>query len=224
MIQSTQVFFLRTPPNIELISTGFDPRDAEIRQAKSKKVRSQKYLSWMLLAFAYSYRYGRDLDFSKFKKDQYGKWTCESFYFSISHSGNLVAAAISDSPTGLDIEQCRKLRHPEGIITKVLTQEEQALYPLNTALQKEQSLFKAWTLKESIFKALGSGFFEPGTVNTADYFGETETKFFFYEGETYCFSLYIKKPGLAELFWTELSNRELKFCVVPFFTMESDNE
>lgn len=77
-------------------------------------------------------------------------------HFSLSHSGSFAAAAISDSPVGVDIEYIRKepVHHPE----KILHPDEYKIYSKITDLSARNIYFyKCWVSKESFLKEAGLG-------------------------------------------------------------------
>lgn len=86
--------------------------------------------------------------------------------FSISHTGAAVAVAIDESPVGVDVESLRPIlnRLPE----RVLSQTEMTWF---TERGREPGdFFTLWTLKESYYKALGTGL--PGFPNETSFFLE----------------------------------------------------
>ncbi len=74
----------------------------------------------------------------------------EPCFVSISHSGDMVAVALSGEPLGLDIELPRAIPHRMKMARRLFTVEQcEAL--LKT---EEPSLFfKLWTAKEALYKA-----------------------------------------------------------------------
>lgn len=78
-----------------------------------------------------------------------GKPYMDNVYFSISHSKEMVAIAISDKPIGLDIEYIRPLLM--DITSTIATKEEQE------SIHNNEDLFKLWCLKESLSKCIGIG-------------------------------------------------------------------
>lgn len=82
----------------------FAPRAEEIEACTNENVRRQKLYVWKLLELAVGDLSGMDLNSLNLRKDENGKWQSDKIYISLSHSGNVVAAAVSDSSVGLDIE------------------------------------------------------------------------------------------------------------------------
>ncbi len=80
----------------------------------------------------------------------------QDIHFSISHSGNKVAVAFSDSEVGCDIEMI-------GDADLTLAQmffsrsEYETLLSMGEELERRKAFFRCWTLKESYMKAIGKG-------------------------------------------------------------------
>ena len=71
-------------------------------------------------------------------------------YFNISHSGGVIALAISkDYPLGIDIEVIRDYKDD---LAKYISNEEEYKY-----ITDNKSFFEIWTSKEALVKCLGSG-------------------------------------------------------------------
>ena len=77
----------------------------------------------------------------------------DSFYVSISHSGEMAAAAISEEPIGIDVERLRKI--DLKLIERVCTERE-AEY-IKEGDNPEFRFFEIWTAKEAYFKKQGTG-------------------------------------------------------------------
>lgn len=80
--------------------------------------------------------------------------------FNISHSGNIVMCAVSNSPIGLDIEEIRPV--DISVIKRVCNNDE-----LKYALQDNsyKRFFEIWTFKEAYFKCIGIGITDFSSVN-----------------------------------------------------------
>ena len=73
--------------------------------------------------------------------------------FNISHSGDLVALAISHDEVGCDIQEIRSY-NPK--VTKRNYSEKETLFIENSA-DKDKSFIRLWALKESVLKFTGQG-------------------------------------------------------------------
>ena len=74
-------------------------------------------------------------------------------YFSLSHSGNTVACAVSDTNIGLDVEEGLKYR--EQVTARFFSKDEQ--HRILTSDDKGREFARIWTAKESALKYLGVG-------------------------------------------------------------------
>jgi len=83
--------------------------------------------------------------------DEHGKPHTEGLEISLSHSGDYVAAIISDLPCGIDIERHSKRRDYEKIAKRICTEEELS------HISSMKDFYSYWTLKESLLKAVGLG-------------------------------------------------------------------
>ena len=74
-------------------------------------------------------------------------------YFSISHSKQGIAVAVSDTPVGIDIEGMRKL--DDGLVRKTMNPDEQSR--IAASANPSQEFIRLWTRKEAYVKMLGTG-------------------------------------------------------------------
>lgn len=93
-------------------------------------------------------------------------------YVSLSHSGDMVACAVSSAPVGIDIEHIRPVK--PNLIHRVCVTEE-ADYVLAGSILPEgqpcddptvlRRFFEIWTGKEAYFKKCGTGITDLQAVN-----------------------------------------------------------
>ncbi|WP_428356147.1 4'-phosphopantetheinyl transferase family protein [Methyloprofundus sp.] len=79
--------------------------------------------------------------------------------FNMSHSGDILAIAISDSQCqlGVDVE-CYKTRSTlEGLVKKCFAPEEAEFWYSQDAVQRTQVFYQFWVKKEALVKAVGKG-------------------------------------------------------------------
>ena len=82
-----------------------------------------------------------------------------SISFNVSHSGarGLIAFA-SQGRLGVDAEVCRQDRDFDGIAERVFGSEERASVAAAGGRAKVRLFYRLWAMKESLIKALGTGF------------------------------------------------------------------
>lgn len=132
--------------NIESLYTNL-PRDIQKRVDKYKKEDD-----WKRSVIAWSIVNNKlDLTNNQVVYNEYGKPFIDNYYFSISHSHNLVGVLFSSSECGLDIELVT--RRYDKIASKILNEEEIKKYIVNPDI-----LIKKWTMIEAYGKGLGIGF------------------------------------------------------------------
>ncbi len=98
-----------------------------------------------------SKKYNIDINSLEIKRNEHGKPFFENlpdFHFNISHSGELLAIAISNAPVGVDIQKERPFN--ESVIKRFHPDE------INYISSKNQ-FFEIWTQKEACLKYLGTG-------------------------------------------------------------------
>lgn len=135
-----------------------EERRKEISECKSAKVRREKSSVWALLEYAVKDAYGKKLCDFVFEKTSDGKWVSDKFYFSLSHSKNVVTVAVSDCPIGVDVESIDNFsvateRNKDKFLKKICSEDEYEKYK-NAPISLLTAL---WTQKESTYKMEGRG-------------------------------------------------------------------
>jgi 4'-phosphopantetheinyl transferase len=104
---------------------------------------------------------GRSPDSLRFRAGSWGKpWLVGAgqLQFSLSHSGELAAVAVTSGPAvGVDVEACLPRRVNPGLLRLALTEREQAVLRRKPAGSRAQAFFRMWTAKEAALKAWGVG-------------------------------------------------------------------
>lgn len=77
------------------------------------------------------------------------------FHFNLSHSGDWVLCASSDSPLGIDVERIRPL--DLTLLQSVLSESERRIPQSDDPDRNLRRFYSIWTIKESYAKALGLG-------------------------------------------------------------------
>ena len=172
-------------------------RQAEINSISNERVRREKYYVWRLLEYAMRQSLGIDPAEVEFKKDTSGKWTCDACEFSLSHSGDALAVAISKEPVGVDIER-ERIKRPDAMADFILTANERREYENISNEAKEKYLIYKWCEKESAFKLQNKASFKPAQIETAEFFSTvTETELL---SEKYILAVSSKSKDTVKIF------------------------
>jgi phosphopantetheinyl transferase len=117
-----------------------------------------------------------DIDKIEIKKDG-NKWVCNECYFSLSHSENVAAVAISRTPVGVDIEKLDGARFLLLPQEKLLTESEQAQANIMRTDEKGEYVCSLWTVKEAAFKMENGKNFKPNQIESGSFSYKTQTVF-----------------------------------------------
>lgn len=145
------VYVAEIPENTKLTALYPPERNREIEACSSEKVKREKYYVWKLLEYALERTFGYKMKKQTFTKTAFGKWQCASCSFSLSHSKNAVAVALSRTPVGVDI-QCYEPEKIRAVAQKFLNDAEKTAYEAQSEEEKTDFLLRTWTQKESLFK------------------------------------------------------------------------
>jgi 4'-phosphopantetheinyl transferase len=86
-------------------------------------------------------------------------------HFSVSHSGSLVAWALSRSPVGIDVEMFDPARFDDLVVGAVCSPHEAEDLSRLTGDARTRAFFRLWVRKEAVLKAWGNGLnLAPATV------------------------------------------------------------
>ena len=138
-------------------------RQKEVDGISNEKAQREKYYVWRLLEYAIKNSLGADASRLCFTKGKNRKWSCEGFEFSLSHSGDALAVAISDMAVGIDVEKIR-VRNAERMAEYMLTQSERGEYDLVPDTEREEWLIRKWCQKEASFKLFGGETYKPSSI------------------------------------------------------------
>lgn len=132
-------------------------RNEEIKSCLNEKTRREKVFVWKLLERALQDFYSPP-NMAVLTKDVNGKWGGLDLQFSLSHSKDVLAVAISDSAVGVDVQVERPLKNSH-VLKKVFSEFEMSGFSKFNDARKTSEIIKLWTKKESMFKMLGESNF-----------------------------------------------------------------
>ena len=189
------VYTAAIPTDVGVEAVFPSSRSEEIFACGSDKTKKEKYCAWKLLEYALFHAFGKRIEEIAFAKSAQGKWTCDFCHFSLSHSENAVAVALSDSPIGIDIEQIKPVKNREKVAKKILTEAELEEYQRLSINETQANAFllEIWTKKESVFKRGGIASFIPNRICSGE---TTQTKKVFLADKEYFLSV-TGKEGLT---------------------------
>jgi len=81
---------------------------------------------------------------------------CGAVHFNLSHAGSWVLAAFAAEPVGVDVEAVRPI--DLDVASMVFSMEECSVLLSLPQDRQIDYFYRLWTLKESLIKALGTGF------------------------------------------------------------------
>lgn len=127
-------------------------RQSEVMRLAAESKRAAKTAADHLCRQAISEFCNVPAESIEFLKNEFGKPYAKNLpvHFSISHSGDIVACAVSDKEIGIDIEKIRPVNLKAAV--KFATENELEYISTN-----ENRFFEIWTLKEAYFKCIGTG-------------------------------------------------------------------
>jgi phosphopantetheine--protein transferase-like protein len=166
-MEKIYVYYAPIPTEIEDRELYPRERMDEINGCKNDGVKRDKYYSWALLEYAVRDALSLDFNNLQFTKLSSGQWICDGCRFSISHTDGAVAAAVSDSDVGVDIEAVHDI--DERIANKALTDAELSHYKRLKDGSREEYLLESWCKKEAVFKAFCGEVFLPREIETDRY-------------------------------------------------------
>lgn len=183
------VYLSVIPEDLTLSPVLPDARQQEINACGNERVRREKYWVWKTLEYGLMRSFSLQLSHLTLEKDRFGAWRCPDVFFSLSHSGGIVAAAVSNKPVGVDLEVLADFERtvengfasPDAFLKKICSRKEFSVLTdcsVNT-------LVSLWTQKESAFKKEGTGRFHPSKVSVKD----SLTSFGSLDGSAYCLSV-----------------------------------
>ena len=148
-------------------------RQNEISSISNERVRREKYYVWKLLEYAIKDCFAKDVSNIRFVKSKKGKWSCKELEFSLSHSTEAIAVAVSDVVVGIDVERIR-VRRSKKMAEYILTEREYFEYSDVPDEKSEDYIVRKWCQKEAAFKMQNKAHFRPSEIESAEYFSVTK--------------------------------------------------
>lgn len=127
----------------------------QIMRLRPPLSRFNSALGWQLVKFGFRHSGNTDFELSHLKFDDGKKprWPAAKQDFNLSHSGFLLACALTDNgPVGIDVELIRDLKDEARMFEQILAPQE--ILPPDA---DRKLFFHYWTSKEAVIKAEGSG-------------------------------------------------------------------
>ena len=136
----------------------------KIQTISNEKIINQKRASYGVLLEMIKNIYNQIDDFSKVYQDINGKPVCENYYFSISHSCDLVAVALSDTNVGIDLQEIDYNKNYKNLAKIILNENEKDL-----SVYSMEDVIRLWAKKEAKFKYDGGENFVANKINTTSF-------------------------------------------------------
>ncbi len=191
------VFFATLPSDDIGEALSSPEREEYVSSIRNDRVRREKYFVWKLLEYAIDRTFGIKAEKLSFRKTDCGKWITDGYCFSLSHSENMLAVAVSRGDIGVDIEKLRET--PDNrMAERILCADELKEFSSLPDEDKNRFLIEKWSVKEAIFKSQSKKSFSPAEINTTDY---TYKSGELLEGdETYIWSVATKTPEILKIY------------------------
>jgi len=196
------VYYATLPSNIGDLKNFNSLRSREIDLCTNAKLKLQKYQVWQLLTYAVKDVFGIDANQMDFFKSNDGKWRCDLCEFSLSHSGLVVAVALSSGLVGVDVQKARSTT--QKLAQRILTPDQMAQYQTLSSTEQQKYLISNWSKRESIFKAVGGSLLSKQLLDTSLF---TATKTFEYFGDEYI--LTVAYDGNKKIEFNDCINKQI---------------
>ena len=146
--------YLKKISNQEPSTLFSEKRRKEIDLIKNAEAKREKIAVWSLLEWAIERAYRISPSKVNFNKCESGKWVCDLCEFSLAHSSNFVAVALSDEPVGVDIELYDEKKLIR-VARRILTKDELTHLEGLREEDKGEYIIGVWTGKEATLKRDG---------------------------------------------------------------------
>ncbi len=155
--------FSKTSISLAALNNFNEARKQKISTIKTEHGKQKSYLSGLLIQKIMKEQFNQQA--KQIKIGTFGKpyLSSSSAHFNLSHSGNMIALAISNTDIGLDIQKPRT--HSDKLLQRTFTKNEQNWLHFaqknSDDLNNPNPFLTLWTAKESYLKAIGKGFTIP---------------------------------------------------------------
>lgn len=191
------VYFAKIPQGKKLSTLSPASRNAEVFAVSNEQVKLEKYYVWRLLEYALDRSFGFRIKKMDFSKDEHGRWNTDGCDFSLSHSGDVVAVAVSRARVGVDFEKLAEPRFTR-LAERMMTPSEAEAYAALAEEEKSAYLAKLWTAKEAIFKTQGLHTFDPAKICVEEFSHKTQTVTL--DGEEFFYTVATDTPQIIRVF------------------------
>ena len=161
------VYLMRMPDYLPGQALSSRIRMLEVEKAGSEQRKRELYFGWQLLEYAAKEAFGIMLGAGDAERTENGAVMLPGIGASLSHSGDLLAAAVCSGPVGIDVERYSRVRTVTRLAKKILTENEKRQAP--PAEDEEaygEFLIRCWCGKESLFKMTAGSFLDPLLFDT----------------------------------------------------------
>ncbi len=173
--------------------------------------RQRSLLGHLLSRYAIMQQYHLNNDDIKVVENAYGKPHIKGYreiHYNISHSGDWVVCALSQSVIGIDIQKIEGMKF--SIVENCFTEDERKYLLSLGETQQLTAFYDIWTLKEAYVKAIGKGLSHPLNEFSILKLGK-DFKLFTKESlqKEYFFKKYSTEAGYS----LSVCSREKNFCI-----------
>ena len=151
MQNKVHIYYAVMPKKVSVLPLESKRRNDYIDTCLSQKTKEERYCVWKLLEYALKDISDKPIKEYDFTQNKNGKWWCEDINFSLTHSGDIVAIAISNERVGIDVQEEKRV-NTLALAKKILTEKE--LQELDSAKDKNAFLLQKWAQKECVYKML----------------------------------------------------------------------
>lgn len=159
------VYAAAISPELAVGPVASPARARVLAETRAPALLRQRYLVWHLLEFAARHSLGLDPAALVFSHSPEGRWSCPDFEFSLSHTADAVAVAVSRAPVGVDVESLplfrRRYRDDPALCRRMLRRIAANVELAGLEGREAETLLRLWTGKESLFKQRQTGYFSP---------------------------------------------------------------